>query len=507
MYEQTVENGKHYKYNPWYFISKLAADFSQNKQYILCKYLPTSLMLLLSAYLNSFLRGVKDSVLVPSLGAELISFIKFYGVLPGTIIFFICYTKLANILTRDKLYYTITLFFGGFFLLYAFVLSPFQVYIEPDLSSLINTYPKFQYQFMMLQHWTTSVLYIMCEICGTVTLSLMFWQFANELYTLKEAKKTYALFGIIGQSGIIVAGVIQTGISEYFIHNINNETIVWDLTLKWMMSSVALAGFGLIALYRWMYKNVFFNPILCTRKHTGTHEKITLSVKESLKYVCSSRYLWLIMLIVFCYGVGVNLIESLWKYELKQVYLTQQSYSSFMGKFNTYFGIASIAVMIFGTYVLRKFSWLVAALQTPLGAGITGALFFTSIIFRDSLEPLFKDFNSSVAMMAVMLGSAQVILFKSLNYTFVDATKEMAFMPLDRELRTKGKAAVDVIGNRGGKAFGAISQQLMFQFIDPSIGNLTNQLFIFFTIIIATWIFSVMALNRQFTKIADHANH
>lgn len=97
MYEQTVENGKHYKYNPWYLISKLAADFSQNKQYILCKYLPTSLMLLLSAYLNSFLRGVKDSVLVPSLGAELISFIKFYGVLPGTIIFFICYTKLANI--------------------------------------------------------------------------------------------------------------------------------------------------------------------------------------------------------------------------------------------------------------------------------------------------------------------------------------------------------------------------------------------------------------------------
>lgn len=505
--EYVVPNRIGFKYkNPWYLFSKLAAKFSENKRYILCKYLPTSLMLLLSAYLNSFLRGVKDSVLVPSLGAELISFIKFYGVLPGTLIFFLCYTKLANILSRDKLYYTITLFFGSFFLLYAFVLSPFQGYIEPDLSKFIHSYPSLKYQFMMLQHWTTSVLYIMCEICGTVTLSLLFWQFANELYTLKEAKKTYALFGIIGQAGIIVSGLIQTGISEYFIHHFN-EAEVWDLTLKSMMSSVVLAGLGLIMLYRWMYKHVFFDPVLCARKHAGTNEKISLSVKESLKYVCSSRYLWLIMLIVFCYGVGVNLVESLWKYELKQVYTTQQSYSAFMGKFNTYFGVVSILVMVLGTYILRKFKWLVAALYTPLGAGITGGLFFISIIFKDKLEPLFSEFNTSILMMAVMLGSAQVILFKSLNYTFVDATKEMAFMPLDRELRTKGKAAVDVIGNRGGKAFGAVSQQLMFQFIDPSIGNLANQLFIFFIIVITTWVFSVFALNRRFTQIADHANH
>lgn len=463
-------------------------------------------MLLLSAYLNSFLRGVKDSVLVPSLGAELISFIKFYGVFPGTLVFFLCYTKLANILTRDKLYYSITIFFGSFFLIYAFILAPFQSHIEPDFSYFISNYPKFKYQFLMIQHWPTSILYIMCEICGTVTLSLLFWQFANELYTLKEARKTYALFGIIGQAGIIISGLIQTNISDYFIQHFS-EDIVWDLTLKAMMVSVALAGFGLIFLYRWIYKNVFFNPDLCTRKHSGTHEKISLSVKESLKYVCSSRYLWLIMSIVFCYGVGVNIMESMWKYELKQIYTTQHSYSSFMGKFNTYFGIVSILIMAFGTYIIRKFKWIVPALFTPLGAGITGIAIFILVIFKDNLAYLFNYFDTSIFMIVVILSSAQVILFKSLNYTFVDATKEMAFMPLDRELRTKGKAAVDVIGNRGGKAFGAISQQLMFQFIDPSIGNLSLQLFAFFLIIITIWVLSVFALNRNFIKIADLANH
>ncbi len=495
------------KYGPWRrYSSSLTEVFAQNKQYILHKYLPTSLMLLLSAYINSFLRGVKDSVLVPSLGAEQISFIKFYGVFPGTLIFFLCFTKLANLLARDRLYYTITIFFSSFFLLYGFVLSPFQDVFHPDLSSWIAEFPKLKYQILMLQHWTTSLLYIMCEICGTVTLTLMFWQFANELYTIKEAKKTYALFGVIGQGGIIVAGLVQTGISDYFMHSFS-EGQVWEYTLKWMMLTVALAGFGLIMLYRWMYKNVFFNPVLCEREHTGEREKIKLSVKESLKYVCSSRYLWLIMLIVFCYGVGVNLIESFWKYQLKQVYTTQHSYSAFMGKFNTYFGCASIFMMMFGTYILRQFKWIVAALFTPVGAGITGSIFFSLVICRDLFEPFLESFGSSVLTMAVMLGSAQVILFKSLNYTFVDSSKEMAFMPLDRELRTKGKAAVDVIGSRFGKAFGAISQQMMFQFINPSIGELIYELFLFFVVIMAIWTYSVFCLNKRFVKIMDNANH
>lgn len=492
----------------WYnAYTKILSGVKNHKRYLLWKFLPTSLMLLLSAYLNSFLRGVKDSVLVPSLGAELISFIKFYGVFPGTLIFLVCFTKLANVLTRDRLYYCITSFFAIFFLLYAFILSPYQDQIQPDLSHLIQKYPKFQYQFIMIQHWTTSLLYIMCEICGTVTLSLLFWQFANELYTIKEAKKTYASFGIIGQGGIIISGVIQTFISEYFSRTFVDKEIVWDLTLKWMMSSVAVAEIGLMLLYYWLYKNVFYNKDLCTRSHDGSYEKVSLSVKESLKYIVSSRYLWLIMLVVFCYGVGVNLVESVWKYQLKQAYTTQQSYSAFMGKFNTYFGIVSIIVMVMGTYILRKFKWIVSALLTPIGAGVTGAIFFMLLVFQDEFKPLLVDLNTTLLAVAVLLGSIQVILYKSLNYTFVDATKEMAYMPLDRELRTKGKAAVDVIGNRCGKAFGAISLQLMFQFISPSIGDLTDEICIYFIFVMVVWIYSVFALNKRFLKIADHAEH
>jgi AAA family ATP:ADP antiporter len=171
------------------FPATILNKFNNNKKYILYKFLPSSLMLLFSAYLHNFLRGVKDSILVPHLGPELISFIKFYGVFPGTIIFFLCFTKLANMLNRDRLYYTITLFFGLFFMLYVFVLSPFQQFIEPDLSSLILSYPKFKYHLMMMQHWTTSLVYVMCELCGTVMLAFYFGNLLMSYIPLKKLRK------------------------------------------------------------------------------------------------------------------------------------------------------------------------------------------------------------------------------------------------------------------------------------------------------------------------------
>lgn len=483
---------------------KLIEAIKANKRYILYKYLPTSIMLMLSAYIYSLLRGVKDSILVPTLGAELISFIKFYGVFPSTIIFFICFSKLANILTRDKLYFSIISFFMSFFLLYAFVFGPFNEYFHPDLSHWIAAFPKLKYQILMMQNWTITLFYIMAELCGTVMLTLLFWQFANDLYSVREAKKTYALFGLIGQLGLVIAGIVQHNVSQYFIeHPADHQT--WEVSLKWMMASVAMAGFGAIAIYYWMYKNVLTNPELCERQLNAKTEKVSLSVKESFKYVFSSRYLWLIMVIVFCYGVGVNLIESVWKDQLRLQYSSQSNYSAFMGKFHIFFGCVTVAIMLLGTYVLRTFKWIVPALCTPLGAGLSGIAFFTVIIFKDLFKPLLEFYDVTVLAMAVMLGSFQVIIFKSFNYAFVDATKEMAFIPLDRELRTKGKAAVDVIGGRFGKSFGAILQQLMFQFINPNLSQLTYEICIAFIITMGMWVFSVIALNKEFNKVEDLA--
>merc|ERR1740138_957542 len=91
--------------------------------------------------------------------------------------------------------------------------------------------------------------------------------------------------------------------------------------------------------------------------------------------------------------------------------------------------------------------------------GITGISFFSLILFSDSFAPLTAVLGITPLLMAVYMGAAQNIFSKSAKYSLFDPCKETAYIPLDAEMRTKGKAAIDVIGNPMGKSGGAFIQQ------------------------------------------------
>lgn len=127
-------------------------------------------------------------------------------------------------------------------------------------------------------------------------------------------------------------------------------------------------------------------------------------------------------------------------------------------------------MMVIGRLVLQTFGWRTAALVTPTMIGATGLTFFVINALAEKLGIVTSALGTTPLMLAVIAGAVQNILSKSSKYSLFDPCKEMAFIPLDQESRTKGKAAIDVVGNPVGKSGGALIQQILIF----SVGSLAS---------------------------------
>lgn len=482
-------------------VNAIKTYINENREYIFKKILPTSLMFLLTIYVYSVLRGAKDTLIVPVLGAEVISAVKLFGVTPASILFIILYSKLANMLNRESLYYTLTSFFIAYFAIYGFILYPIKDLLRIDLSDAITSAPHLKYLLLIASHWNEAIFYILAELWGSVMLSLMLWQFANYIYKVTEAKNTYTIFGAVGQIGLISAGYTQAYFSAKNSHLLD-QTVAWQDTLQVLLGSVVIAGLLLMMTYWWMNRYVLTDPRFFDGSEVkAKKEKLKLGLVESFKYIFTSKYIGLIAVLVLSYGVSINLVEGVWKNQLRIQFPLQNDYSAFMGKFQMWTGIASMISMALGVYILRKFKWRTAAILTPTMILITGLLFFILILAGNYFDPIVSMVGTTSLMMAVIMGATQNVLSKATKYALFDSTKEMAYIPLDPELKSKGKAVVDVTGARLGKSGGAIIQFLMLSLINgANLSNITDNILYIFLIIMVCWIVAVFSLSKLFEE-------
>ncbi len=472
------------------------------------KILPMFLLFFFINFNYTILRDTKDTLIVtaPGSGAEAIPFLKVWGVLPFAILFMIVYSKLSNVMNKQKLFMSTIAFFGAFFALFALLLYPYKDALHPIAfcDSMQAILPAgFKGLIAVLRNWTYSIFYIMSELWGSVAISLLFWGFANDITRVSESKRFYALFGLGANIAMYPSGLLIklfASMRSSFAPGVD----AWGMCLNYTLAAVVVACAATMAIYWWINKEVLTDPRFydASEVKKAKKEKPNMSMKESLLFLAKSPYILCLATLVMAYGISINLVEVTWKSQLKLQYPNPNDYQNFMGTFSMLTGTATIFMMLFvGGNVLRRYGWGPAALFTPVVLLLTGIGFFGFVIFRDQMAGMIAALGTTPLMLAVIFGTIQNFMSKSTKYSLFDPTKEMAYIPLDQESKVKGKAAIDVVAARAGKSGGSIIQQILLVGSTGVITDVAPIIACFLFVVIGVWILAARNLAARFAAL------
>lgn len=489
-------------------------DFSRLRAFIwpihrheLVRFIPMLVIFFLICFNYNILRATKDTLVVtaPSSGAEAIPFIKVWAILPSALLITFLYTRFSNSLKRETVFYAMISVFLIFFTLFTFFLYPYRESLHPHklASHLEQVWPLgCRGLIAMLHNWTSTAYYIMSEMWSTIVMTVLFWGFTNETSSIKEAKRFYAVLGIGANIAGILSGWTATVLSRITYHAFLpfGET-AWDQSMAFMNAIVILNCILCMLLFRYLHKKS--DLLQATSMNTPQEAPFRMGLRKSFAYLAKSRYLICIAIIVVMYNLALNLVEVVWKDQVKQLYPNPSDFNAYMGQVLTAVGMIATLIATFASAnILRKFPWTFGALITPIIMTVSGILFFSFTLFKDSgLGTLIAWLGTTPLMVSVFFGAMQNCLARASKYTLFDATKEIAFIPLSQESKRKGKAAIDGVGSRLGKSGGSlIHQGLLMLFGTVSMS--TPYVALILLAVISAWIFAVRVLGKEFQEVS-----
>lgn len=443
-------------------------DFSSTSPLINRKSIYLLIQFFLIIFVYHTMKDLKDSVVITasSAGAEVIPFIKIWGMLPLAVGASYLFSVIYNRFGREAALHLFTGALLLFYIAFAFLLYPARdaLYLDNVDVVLKSLLPSgCRGLIAMICNWHFTLFYLAAELWSVLILSVLFWGYVNEKTSLSDAKKFYPMCMFTGN----FAGILS-GQSSLFLSRHLEEILSWEETLQVMVSLVALAGLFIMAISRFCLDRSADGAMLKKKPKTA------VSFTENLKNVVRSGPLLCITALVVGFGLSSNLIEVVWKENIRQLYPDPRAYTGFINQITFFIGVSAVVMAALSRFLFQTLRWGKVALITPVTLFITSSLFFMALLLPEGvITPAADSLGITPLFLVVALGSLHYVLGMTAKYTLFDACKEMAFLSIDSEERLRAKSVIDSMGSRLGKTGSSCILQVLLVAFGSTAGHIS----------------------------------
>ncbi|KAF9764132.1 ADP,ATP carrier protein 2 [Nosema granulosis] len=367
---------------------------------------------------------------------------------------------------------------------------------------------------LIFNEWTSSLVYISCEMFGSLVLSYMFMTFTNSLTTPLQSSRFVPLLYVLSNVALLASGVISSGYNK-LKKGWSYETAERSYYGFFVVSGVLVL---LIWFLKYRLENCVVNKPIFIKKSTkkkGPKQKV--GFMEGIMEMAKSKLLLNISMIVLFYAISTNLIESSYKSGLSAgadfAGEEKSSYSTTYNSGEQIFVAIMVIVVLLSPFpkLIQKKGWIFVAIWSPIFTLFSAVMVFGLAFYNFPYNKegdkniIFKSFGAvgkePYFGLENLLGAFSVGLMKIHKYAAFDITKEAISMQIDSSLRARYKGIFDGVFGKLGKSVGSFYGSIMTNLFNcrdiRKVGPIGGGLVIFNCII---WFFSVFYLHRKYTE-------
>jgi len=588
-------------------------------------FLPMAALFFTMAFINTIVNSLSTSLVItaPGGGAGVIPFLTAYVAFPLTLGATVLYAYASHFISHKRLF-TITVgIFAACNLLFALCLFPNHntLHLPGVADALAKVLPSgLSGAVGMVRNWTFSIFYCLSEMWGDMGISLLFWGFANEITSSKQAHIVYPMLGIganVAQTlgGIVVkmstvAGaaaytsrsqtllfqivgcmVVAMGIHHFIasqtekkqaevsenkklvevsenkklveVSSFIPETISAEKSSEKLLASVGTQSnesswvsqnpghvFGVCESFRskslvsrregtsyeifpqkgHVLATIFRKPerpiealaktplinlpgpispstLKKQRDQETEVKKEHPSFMESVKTLKDSLVVKNLGIITIAQALSVTLLEFMWRSQLKLVCPTPAAFQAVMGDIATATGLFTGGMMFLSPILFSRIGWKGVANLMPAIMTLGGCAFFALCsafhVFGQLGMPALAQ---QILPITAIGGSVLYVLSRGSKFSLFKPSQEMVYIKMDKAQRTKGKAAVDVVGANVGKSGGSLLQQVLLLASGGHLLLITPVMFAVYTCMMQGWnraVHSLAPFQEETTKCSD----